>query len=118
MFLSPSTSIPKPVTDAAKFLNDANSFITQCRQFQREQFQSFWFNAGVPKSVEEINSILEAMDSASPGQSVRFFQSAKELVELILAIAPDGLGEADWLPPYSYAVDPATMQLRCTEVVS
>jgi hypothetical protein len=105
MFQIPSTQVPAPVIEAATFLGNANLFIETCRTFQRDQFQKFWYNGGQLRSKDEINSILTAMDAVSPGQSARFFQSAKELVDLILAIVPDGLGNDDWMPPYEYTMD-------------
>ena len=105
MFSIPSTQVPASVIDAAAFLSNANKFIETCQDFQREQFQKFWYNGGQLRSKDDINEILAAMDAVSPGQSARFFQSAKELVELILAIVPDGLGSADWMPPYEYTMD-------------
>ena len=115
MFISPSTTLPQSVTDAASFLDASNAFIEQCRAFQREQFQAFWRPNGTLRTPQEINAVLTAMDAASPGQSAMFFNAAKELVALILAIVPDGMGQSDWMPPYEYTVDPQTFSLRVIE---
>lgn len=112
MFKTPRIDIPQSITEASNYLNDANVFISTCVGFQRSQFQKFWFTNGVLKSKEEINSVLEAMDLVAPGQSTQFFQAAKKLVDLILAIMPNALEPVDWMPPYEYEVDPITFALK------
>ena len=112
MFQIPIIETPQSITDAGNYLSDANVFISACIGFQQSQFQKFWYRDGVLKSKEEINSVLEAMDATSPGQSAKFFQSAKELVDLILTIMPNALELVDWMPPYTYTVDPVTYSLR------
>ena len=107
MFSVPNAEVPVAVAHAALFLQKANELFEYIRQFQREQFQAFWFSGGQLKSKDEINAVLEAMDAASSGQSLRFFLAAKELAELILSMSPDSLGADDWYPKYQYAVSEA-----------
>lgn len=117
MFIAPSIppAIPTSTIIASKVVGQANDFLVACKNFQKEQFRLFWYVDGRLRSKQEVNEILESLDSASPGQSAKLFQSAKELVELILSLNPDGLGEVDWMPPYEYTVDPITFSLRVTE---
>jgi hypothetical protein len=84
------------------------------KKFRQEQYQLFWFDNGQLRSWESINAILIEMDASQVGQSGKFFASAVELVELILAIDPGSLQNSDWYPQYSYTTD-ANGQIRMTE---
>ena len=108
MFIEPQTQVPQTTIDAAGFLQRANEFLEVVKAFQKREFSAFWSG----KNKDEINAILAAMDSASPGQSVTFFQSASALAQFILAQDPQGLGNADWYPPMEYEFDPTHMTVR------
>ena len=114
MFIAPVVPPATPVEMiiATEVVQQANDFLVACKAFQRKQFLLFWYVDGRLRSKQEVNAILTQLDSASPGQSAKLFQSAKELVDLILSLNPDGLGEVDWMPPYTYTVDPVTYSLR------
>lgn len=74
------------------------------KKWRQEQYELFWFSNGQLRSWSAINDILIEMDAAETGQSGKFFASAVELVELILAIEPGSLEPSDWLPQYEYTV--------------
>lgn len=104
---------PASLTLAHKLLESSNQQLAALATFRKEQFQEFWYSSrGQLRSREEINTILEHMDSAGPGNAARFFQAAKALVDLINAISGFDMEPEQWTPPYEYAVDPNTMQLR------
>jgi hypothetical protein len=117
MFIAPAIppAIPTSTIIASKVVSNANDFLVACKTFQREQFRLFWYVDGQLRSKQEINEILAKLDSASPGQSAKLFQSAKALVDLILSLEPAGLGEEDWMPPYAYTIDQQTWGLRIVE---
>ena len=64
------------------------------------------------RTPDELNAILEKMDNSSPGQSIKFFQAAAALAQLILAIDPGSLQNEDWYPLYEYTVDPIYGTIR------
>ena len=96
------TSDPADLSVAYKILHSANALLENLKTWRKEQYELFWFDSGQPRSEAEVNAILIRMDAASTGQSGRFFASAVGLVNLILAIEPGSLSDADWLPKYSY----------------
>ena len=104
---------PDSLLLANELLNFSNATLANLASFRREQFQKFWFRApGQLRSREEINEILEQIDAAAQGQSERFFQSAKALVDLIEMLSGQALEPEEWMPPYEYTVDPVTYALR------
>jgi hypothetical protein len=104
---------PDSLLLAKELLDFSNATLANLATFRREQFQKFWFRAhGQLRSREEINEVLAQMDAASPGQSARFFASAKALVDLLEAITGTPIEPEEWVPPYEYTVDPSTYALR------
>jgi hypothetical protein len=104
---------PESLLLAKELLDFSNATLANLATFRKEQFQRFWYKRrGELRTREEINEVLAQMDSASPGQSARFFDSAKKLVELIQAITGTQLEPEEWVPPYEYTVDPMTYALR------
>lgn len=98
---------------AHKLLEASNQQLSALATFRKEQFQEFWYSSrGQLRSREEINTILEHMDSAGPGNAARFFQSAKALVDLINAISGFDMEPETWTPSYEYTIDPQTYALR------
>lgn len=114
MFASPTIPTnPESLLLAKELLDFSNATLANLATFRREQFQRFWFRSlGQLRSREEINEVLAQMDAASPGQSARFFASAKALVDLLEAITGTPLEPEEWMPPYEYTVDPVTYALR------
>ena len=89
---------------ANEILQQANMQLENLKKWRQEQYELFWFSNGQLRSWSAINDILIEMDAAETGQSGKFFASAVELVELILAIEPGSLEPSDWLPQYEYTV--------------
>ncbi|XZE45031.1 hypothetical protein SH467x_000234 [Pirellulaceae bacterium SH467] len=104
---------PASLLLAKELLDFSNATLANLATFRKEQFQRFWFRSrGELRTREEINAVLAQMDAASPGQSARFFDGAKKLVELIQAITGTPIQPEEWMPPYEYTVDPQTYALR------
>ena len=99
---------------AHEILKQANMMLENLKKWRKEQYELFWFSGGQLRSVAEINDILIEMDAAETGQSGKFFASAVELVELILAIDPGSLQTHEWYPQYNYTTD-ADGQIRMFE---
>lgn len=114
MFNTPSLpTTPASLTLAHRLLESSNQQLANLATFRKEQFQEFWYSSREQlRSREEINEILEHMDSAGPGNAARFFQAAKALVVLINAISGFDMEPEEWMPPYEYTLDPNTGALR------
>ena len=90
---------------ANELLKQANLQLANLKKWRQEQYELFWFDGGSLRAPSEINNILIEMDSAELGQSGKFFASAVELVQLILAIDPGSLETHEWYPQYNYTTD-------------
>ena len=96
-----------------ELLMKSNHFLSNLKKFQSEQFQRFWYKSKfVLRTPDEINAILTKMDEAQIGQSIKCFQDAAALAQLILAIDPGSLQNEDWYPLYAYSVDMQLGTLR------
>jgi hypothetical protein len=114
-FIPPEQTLdPIELRLANEILHQANIMLENLKKWRQEQYQLFWFNNGQLRSWSQINDILIEMDAAEVGQSGKFFASAVELVELILAIDPGSLQNSDWYPQYEYTVD-GSGQIRMVE---
>ncbi|AMV31722.1 hypothetical protein VN12_20785 [Pirellula sp. SH-Sr6A] len=116
MFASPTIPTnPESLLIAKELLDSSNSTLANLAKFRREQFQRFWYQSRQQlRTRQDVNEILSQMDAASPGQSARFFASAKALVDLIEAISGEPMEPEEWMPPYEYTIDPETYSLRMT----
>lgn len=104
---------PDSLLLAKELLDFSNATLANLATFRKEQFQRFWFRSRQElRTRQEINEVLAQMDAAQPGQSARFFASAKALVDLLEAITGTPLEPEEWVPPYEYTVDPVTYALR------
>ena len=101
----PKTIDPSKLLIAHDILEGANQRLSYLKTYQKEQYEFFWYDDGVLRTISEINDILIEMDSAAVGQSGKFFASAVDLVQLILAIEPGSLVDDDWFPKYEYTTD-------------
>jgi hypothetical protein len=98
---------------SSELLQASNNHLANLKKFRAEQFQRFWYKSKfVLRTPDELNAILEKMDNSSPGQSIKFFQAAAALAQLILAIDPGSLQNEDWYPLYEYTVDPIYGTIR------
>jgi hypothetical protein len=113
MFTPPPKAIDAPeLLLANSILESGNQLLANLKKYRQEQYKSFWYDSGRLRTADEINAILIQMDLAEVGQSAKFFASAVGLVQLILAIDPGSLSDADWFPKYEYTVDPNTYAIR------
>jgi hypothetical protein len=113
MFQPPSKAVDPPALLIANaILESGNQMLANLKTYRKEQYESFWFDSGRLRTADEINAILEQMDAAQIGQSYKFFASAVGLVQLILAIEPGSLQDAEWFPKYDYTTDPVTYAVR------
>jgi len=101
----PKTVDPSKLLIAHDVLENANQLLAFIKTFRKEQYEYFWYDEGAVRSSSEINDILIEMDSVEVGQSGKFFNSAVELVQLILAIEPGSLEPYEWYPKYEYDTD-------------
>jgi hypothetical protein len=101
----PKTIDPSKRLIAHDVLENANQLLAFIKTFRKEQYEYFWYDEGAVRSFSEINDILIEMDSVEVGQSGKFFASAVELVQLILAIEPGSLETYEWHPKYEYDTD-------------
>jgi hypothetical protein len=95
-------------------LHGSNQQLANLKKWRQEQYELFWFGNGQLRSWTAINDILIEMDAAETGQSGKFFASAVELVQLILAIDTGSLETYEWYPKYEYTTD-ANGQIRMIE---
>lgn len=100
---------------AYDLLYGSNLQLANLKKWRQEQYELFWFRDGFLRSWTEINDILIEMDTAEVGQSGKFFASAVELVQLILAIEPGSLEPHEWYPKYEYNMDQVTGEIRMIE---
>lgn len=107
----PKTVDPRKLLIAHDVLDNANQLLSFIKTYRKEQYEYFWYDDGQIRPWTEINDILIEMDSVEVGQSGKFFNSAVELVQLILAIEPGSLETYEWYPKYSYTTD-ANGQIR------
>ena len=107
----PKTIDPSKRLIAHDVLENANQLLTFIKTYRKEQYEFFWYDEGAVRSFNEINDILIEMDNEETGQSGKFFASAVELVQLILAIEPGALEPYEWYPKYQYDTD-ANGQIR------
>jgi hypothetical protein len=99
---------------AYELLHGSNVQLANLKKWRQEQYELFWFSNGQLRSWTAINDILIEMDAAEVGQSGKFFASAVQLVQLILAIEPGSLETYEWYPKYEYDTD-ANGQIRMIE---
>jgi len=105
-FLPPELTLDAiEVRLANRLLTQANVMLATLKKWRQEQYQEFWFLNGQLRSWTAINDILIQMDAQEVGQSGKWFASAVELVQLILAIETDALQPGDWYPKYEYTTD-------------
>ncbi len=85
--------IPLPVEEVDLVLLEArgrlatvNSTHADLRRRHQNEYLTFWYKDGQLRSPEEINSILDRMDSITPGSSAIYFASAWILVQTIQGI--------------------------------
>jgi hypothetical protein len=111
-FTPPEKTVdPSKLLIAHDILEGANKLLADLKTYRKEQYELFWYDEGSLRSYAEINDILIEMDAAEVGQSGKFFASAVELVQLILAIDPGSLENYEWYPKYDYTTD-ANGQIR------
>ena len=107
----PKTIDPPKRLIAHNILENANQLLSFIKTFRKEQYDYFWYEEGQIRPWTEINDILIEMDNEEVGQSGKFFASAVELVQLILAIEPGAIEPYEWHPKYQYDTD-ANGQIR------
>lgn len=96
---------------ASKVASNSNAAFNYNLQSQKDSYKLFWFtqdDKGNPtdtlRTKDEVNAILAELDAAGAGQSIKLFQAAGELAELLLAQDPTCLSNDDWYPKYQYTV--------------
>jgi hypothetical protein len=101
MFTLPN---PKEILESANILKQSNEIFTYLLNSQKQQYTNFWMPNGQLRSKEEINKILEAMDSVEPGQSLKFFDVAYKLSQCLLSLDPACLAPEEYAPKYEYEI--------------
>lgn len=82
----PAEQVDLVLLEARGRLATVNNTYAELRRKHQSEFTTFWYKNGQLRSPEEINSILDRMDSLAPGGSALYFASAWILVQTIQAI--------------------------------
>lgn len=103
---------------ASKIAADSNAQFNHNLRAQQDAYKLFWFTQdelGNPtttlRTQDEINAILQELDNAAPGQSLKLFNAAVELAELLLSQDPTCLSNDDWYPKYQPVLTSTTFRV-------